>query len=148
MKKKRQSPKRARPQGPKPEEERGGGTLPERKDHVLQARVPPSLYNHLIAQARRLRVPVSNLVRNILEDSTRMVENIVDSGIEIAEAIGKGMNEEDLSSVLGWQPMIANKQLACSHCGRAIRKGSQAFMSVGAPGSRTFVICEGCKCEI
>ena len=115
---------------------------------MLQARVPPSLYNHLVAQARRLRVPVSNLVRNILEDSTRMVENIVDGGIEIAEAIGKRMDDEDLSSVLGWQPMIANRHLACCHCGGEIRKGKEAFMSVGVPGSRTFVICEACKCEV
>lgn len=153
MKKKRTpkkavSPKRKGTQGPEPEEDQGKEPAAERKDRVLQARVSPSLYNDLVAKARRLRVPVSNLVRNILEDSTRMVENIVDSGIEIAEAIGEGMGEEDLSSVLGWQPMIANKRLACSYCGQPIPKGSDAFMSVGAPGSRTFVICEGCKCEI
>jgi len=135
-------------QGPRPAQGSGDPHEGERKDHVLQARVPRSLYNDLVAQARRLRVPVSNLVRNILEDSTRMVENIVDGGIEIAEAIGRGMDEEDLSSVLGWQPMIANKRLACSRRGCMIEKGSHAFMSVGAPGSRTFVICEGCKCEI
>ena len=148
--KKKPSSKKAPRQGPKPEKEGGNrpGLGEERKDRVLQARVSPSLYNHLVAQARRLRVPVSNLVRNILEDSTRMVENIVDSGIEIAEAIGKGMDEEDLSSVLGWQPMIANKRLACSHCGHPIQKGREAFMSVGVAGSRTFVICEGCKCKI
>ncbi len=93
-------------------------------------------------------MPVSNLVRNILEDSTRMVENIVDGGIEIAEAIGKGMDPEEILSVLGWQPMIANKRLSCSHCGHPIQKGSEAFMSVGAPGSRAFVICEACKCEM
>jgi hypothetical protein len=147
MKKKR-SPKKSRPRGPKPMADPGKGPAAERKDRVLQARVSPSLYNDLVAQARRLRVPVSNLVRNILEDSTRMVENIVDSGIEIAQAIGKGMDDEDLSSVLGWQSMIANKRLACSHCGHPIEKGADAFMSVGAPGSRTFVICEGCKREI
>jgi hypothetical protein len=146
--KKKPSPKKPRRQGPKPEKDGGNRPEAERKDRVLQTRVCPSLYNNLVAQARRLRVPVSNLVRNILEDSTRMVENIVDSGIEIAEAIGKGMDDEDLSSVLGWQPMIANKRLACSHCGLPIEKGSEAFMSVGAPGSRTFMICEDCKCKI
>ncbi len=147
MTKKRRPPQKRR-RGPKPERFREASQEPERKDRVLQARVPPSLYNRLVVQARRLRVPVSNLVRNILEDSTRMVENIVDGGIEIAEAIGQGMSEEDLSSVLGWQPMIANKRLSCSRCGEAISKGSEAFMSVGPPGSRTFVLCEGCKCEI
>ena len=146
--KKKASTKKPRRKRPEPEQGRADRPEKERKDRVLQARVSPSLYNHLVAQARRLRVPVSNLVRNILEDSTRMVENIVDGGIEIAEALGRGMDEEDLSSVLGWQPMIANKRLACSHCGHPIEKGSEAFMSVGAPGSRTFVIFEGCKCRI
>jgi len=146
MKKKRPPRKRgsrpASPSNPKTAEGRGD----ERKDHVLQARVPPSLYNDLVAQARRLRVPVSNLIRNILEDSTRMVGNIVEGSIEIAEAIAGGVGEEELSSVLGWQPMIANKRLACSHCGSRIEKGREAFISVGTPGSRTYVICEGCKC--
>ncbi len=148
MSKKREDTERARQKGPEAEPAGNGELQPERKDRVLQARVSPSLYNQLVAQARRLRVPVSNLVRNILEDSTRMVENIVDGGIEIAEAFGKGVDEQELSSVLGWQPMVANRRLACSRCGRTIEKGSEAFTSVGAPGGRTFVICEGCKCEM
>jgi hypothetical protein len=148
MGKKRQPSKKRRQESPGPGPSAEGGRELERKDHVLQTRVPLSLYTNLLAQARRLRVPVSNLVRNILEDSTRMVENIVDGGIEIAEAIGRGTDEEDLSSVLGWQPMMANRRLACSRCGCAIPKGGDAFMSVGAPGGRTFVICEGCKCGI
>ena len=146
--KKKPSPKKSRRQEPEPEKDGGNRPEAERKDRVLQARVSPSLYNDLVAKARRLRVPVSNLVRNILEDSTRMVENIVDSGIEIAEAIGKGMDGQDLSSVLGWHLMMTNKRLACSHCGHPIQKGRDAFMSVGASGSRTFVICEDCKCKI
>jgi len=120
----------------------------ERKDRVLQARVSQSLYKDLVEQARRLRVPVSNLVRNILEDSTRMVENIVDSSLEIADVLRGKTTEEDLSSVLGWQPMTANRKLSCSHCGTSIQKGGQAFMSVGLPGGRTLVICEGCKNNI
>ena len=148
MNKKRQDTKRARQKGLEAEPAGNVALQSERKDHVRQARVSPSLYNQLLAQARRLRVPVSNLVRNILEDSTRMVENIVDGGIEIAEAIGRGVDEQDLTSVLGWQPMIANRRLTCSRCGRAIQKGGEAFMSVGAPGGRTFVICGECKCEI
>ena len=148
MKKKEQTRQNRRHQGSRAAQGSGNVRGGERKDHVLQARVPLSLYNNLVDQARRLRVPVSNLVRNILEDSTRMVENIVDGGIEIAEAIGKGMDEEDLSSVLGWQPMIANRRLTCSCRGCVIEKDSEAFMSVGAPGRRTFVICEECKCEI
>lgn len=147
MKKKQDQKKRRQEDSTR---ERRGGARPEqeRKDRVLQARVSQSLYKDLVAQASRLRVPVSNLVRNILEDSTRMVENIVDSSLEIAEALSGGGGEEDLSSVLGWQPMIANRRLVCSKCRQSIQKDDQAFMSVGAPGGRTIVICDGCKCEI
>ena len=120
----------------------------ERKDHVLQTRISKSMYQDLVSQARRLRVPVSNLVRNILEDSTRMVENIVDSGLQIAEVLSGQIDEQDLSAVLGWQPMIANRSLACAGCGHSIEKSEEAFMSVGAPGGRTLVICGECKCKI
>lgn len=148
MKKKQQTRQNRRHQGS--QAARGGGNVREgeRKDHVLQARVPRSLYNNLVAHARRLRVPVSNLVRNILEDSTRMVENIVDGSMEIAEAMGTGMGEEELSSVLGWQSMTANRRLTCSYRGCVIEKGTEAFVSVGPPGGPTFVICDECKCEI
>jgi hypothetical protein len=122
--------------------------LREKKDKVLQARVPESLYTDLVAKARRLRVPVSNLVRNILEDSVRMVENIVDSGLDIAEAIGGRASTDELSQVLGWQPMDANRELPCAHCGKAIEKGGEGFTSVGAPNGRTFVICGVCKDEV
>jgi len=129
----------------KPRKDRSGA---ERKDRVLQARVPKSLYDDLVLQAHRLRVPVSNLVRNILEDSFRMVENIVDGGIEIAAALRgvKGVN--DLSAVLGWQPMVAGRRLTCACCGGAIEKDGGAFISIGAPGGRNVVICEKCKCEV
>ena len=115
---------------------------------MLQARVSQSLYKDLVDQALKLRVPVSNLVRNILEDSTRMVENIMDSSLEIAEVLSGKTTEEELSSVLGWQEMTANRQLACSKCRDPIQKNHQAFISVGAPEGRTFVICEACKGEI
>lgn len=122
----------------------GGG----RKDHVLQTRVTKGLYNDLVVQARRLRVPVSNLVRNILEDSFRIVENIVDNSLDIAQAIGGKMDENALASVMGWQPMIANRQLACAHCQARISKGDEAFTSVGAPGGRLIVICKECECRL
>ncbi len=125
-----------------------GRGAPEPKDKVLQTRVPKSLYNDLAAQARRLRVPVSNLVRNILEDSLRMVENIVDGSLDIVEALGSKADEQELAAVIGWQPMTPNRQLPCSRCGRSLEKDSDAFVSVGAPGQKTFVICGECKCKL
>ena len=119
----------------------------DRKDHVLQARVSKEMYKDLVLQAKRLRVPVSNLVRNILEDSLRMVENIVDGGIEIAETLSGKVGKDDLDAVVGWQAIIANKSLPCSCCNRQIGKGDEVFMAVGAPKGRTIIVCGECKCK-
>lgn len=118
------------------------------KDRVLQTRVPKGLYEDLVAQARRLRVPVSNLVRNILEDSVRMVENIVDGGLDIAEALAKSPGGFDPAAVAGWQPLVANRRLVCANCRKPIRKGDDAYLSVGEPGGRVHTICRSCQCEI
>ncbi len=118
------------------------------KDRVLQTRVPKGLYEDLVTQARRLRVPVSNLVRNILEDSVRMVENIVDGGLDIAEALAKPGRDFDPSVVAGWQPMVANRRLTCAKCRKPIRKGDDSFLSVGEPNGRVHTICRSCQCEI
>lgn len=99
-------------------------------------------------RARGLRVPVSNLVRNILEDSTRMVDTILEGGFKIAEALSGTVEENLLSDVLGWQPMIANREILCSRCKAPILKGAEAFVSVGPAHGRTIVICKGCKCEV
>ncbi|MCL4233364.1 MAG: BrnA antitoxin family protein [Deltaproteobacteria bacterium] len=127
---------------------RGRPPSDDPKDRVLQTRVPKGLYEDLVTQARRLRVPVSNLVRNILEDSVRMVENIVDSGLDIAEAFAKSPGAFDPSVVAGWQPMVANRRLVCANCRKPIKKGEDAFLSVGEPGGRVHTICRSCQCEI
>ncbi len=115
---------------------------------MLQTRVPRSLYHELVARAKGLRVPVSNLVRNILEDSTRMVDTILEGGLRIAEVLGSGTEQKDLSDVLGWQSMLLQRDISCGRCKRLITKGSCAFVGVGSPHARSVVICEGCKCEI
>jgi hypothetical protein len=120
----------------------------ERKDQLLQARVPKSLYDLLVTRARQLRVPVSNLVRNILEDSARMVGNIVEGGLEIAGALAEKVGPGDLLAVVGWQTMVANQKINCPRCGVLIKKGGNAFLSVGATGGRAIVICPACRRDI
>jgi hypothetical protein len=119
-------------------------TVRETKDRVLQARVPASLYADLVQQARQLRVPVSNLVRNILEDSLRMVENLVDGGLEIAAALAPRASAAELAAVLGWQRLETNRAMPCRRCGRTIAKGEAALLSVSPPGARALVLCEDC----
>jgi len=79
---------------------RGPGRPPldpeERKDKVLHARIPESLDAELRREARKLRMPVSNLVRNILEDTLHLVDDIVADSLTIADTVrrdAKGVAE-------------------------------------------------------
>jgi hypothetical protein len=67
-----------------------------RKERVLHTRISDDLDEALQDAARRLRVPVSNLVRNVLEDVFDVVEAVtenvgefVDDVVEEAQGIGR-----------------------------------------------------------
>jgi hypothetical protein len=77
-----------------------------------------------------------------------MVENIVDSGLDIAEALSGKADDDELSAVVGWQPMLTNRKISCARCAAELAKNDEAFMSVGAPSGRTIVICKECKCQL
>ena len=63
----------------------------ERKDKIIQTRVNEALDDRLKQEAKRRRLPVSQLIRNLLEDSFELVGNVVDNVDAIAQdAIGLG----------------------------------------------------------
>jgi len=48
-----------------------------RKDRLIQTRVPQNLESTLKDEARRRRLSVSHLIRNVLEDTFNLVDNVV-----------------------------------------------------------------------
>ena len=81
---------RQRPRRDEPQADRGG----DRKDHVLHTRISEQLDETLRHAAGEMRVPVSNLVRNVLEDVfdvvetvTENVEDLVENLMDEAEAV-------------------------------------------------------------
>src|SRR5262245_61605067 len=59
----------------------------QRKERVLHTRVSDELDEALQDAARRLRVPVSNLVRNVLEDVFDVVEAVTENVGELVEDV-------------------------------------------------------------
>lgn len=153
------------------------GDAPERakKERVLHTRVPAVLEQELKRLATNLKMPVSNLVRAILEDALDAVDAVgqrAEGELQgIAErlrvqrdalrgaAVGPGaaarqpgarpgdVGEEDdaaaegatpecpassdaLEGVIGFQPLVLAASAACTVCGRALPKGSQACRGV------------------
>jgi len=50
---------------------------PERKDRLIQARVPQDLESTVKAEAERRRLSVSHLIRSVLEDAFDLVDDVV-----------------------------------------------------------------------
>lgn len=145
----------------------------KRKDRVLHTRVPEELEDALQKKAVALRIPVSNLIRNILEDAFQFVENVVADGLSITDSIRKdaisiaettktGFSalkqpqktlkkispdkkklDSVLSQVYGWQEIVLNKSGACFVCTKEVKKGSKAKMSAGSVTPPVF-LCRPC----
>jgi hypothetical protein len=65
-----------------------------RKDRLIQARVPRGLASTLQHEARRRRLSVSHLIRNVLEDTFQLVDhvvaevdNLVSDSVELASQV-------------------------------------------------------------
>src|SRR5689334_2588698 len=61
----------------------------QRKDRLIQTRVPQDLENTLKDEARKRRLSVSHLIRNVLEDTFNLVDNVV-SEVDrvVADSVG------------------------------------------------------------
>lgn len=198
-----------------------------RKERVLHTRVSEQLSDDIRRFAEDLRVPASNLVRNVLEEVFTVVDNVTDDvgdlfddlideaeGVrervrkqadshqrrsrsrgrsrrgswrsafdgadeadveaefrrdETSEAGGKpsagrdsdsandqtaGEQSEAVDSkpraaelfpdILGWQPLVLNRDFACGRCERNLSAGESAFLGLGEQGLTQTALCGRC----
>ena len=133
----------------------------KKKERVIHTRVPAVLEQELKRLADNIRVPVSNLVRTILEDAVDMADRAgrgVESELHRAasaltskresilsrkkDALGK---KSPLEGVIGFQPLTLASDARCARCDAAIDEGDDAFLGVGAdPTSPRVVVCGDC----
>lgn len=66
---------------------RGRTAEAERKEKVLHTRISENLADDIFRVAEDLRVPVSNLVRNVLEDVFSVVESVTDNVGDLLEDV-------------------------------------------------------------
>ncbi len=127
-----------------------------KKERVLHTRIPAVLEGELKAAARALRVPVSNLVRTILEDAVsiadRASERVEDRLSRAAKTVhdergrlrSKVEKKPNLDDVVAYQPVVMAKASDCAKCGAALAEGDKAGLAVGElPGVPRFV-CASC----
>ncbi len=152
--------------------------MSERKDRLIQTRVPRQLESTLKQEAQRQGTTVSELVREILEDALDLVDDVVadvDSIVTDAVALGRQVAagakrvaatargrgsgrpradadparvDGDLADVDAWNEVVLNRELQCSRCGAVLAKGASAFTGVGGSDPARSWLCTTCRAEV
>ena len=153
------------PQPPASEPEDVGDERADRKERVLHTRVPAVLEAELKRFAQGLRIPVSNLVRTILEDAMQFADSAsenVESRLKQAahhlgherERLKKRVvpppppeSQTALRDVIAFNTVTVAQRVSCASCAKRLEPGDRAHLGLsdrpleGAP--RVFV-CDDC----
>jgi len=142
---------------------RGRKPIPdkERKDQLVQTRVPGELSQTLRDAAKKNRVTVSQLIRNVLEDTFDLVDTVVADAVSlghgvkrdalrIAETAKTGKRAmaapaRNLGGVDAWQEVLLNRDVQCARCGIIVTRGSRAAFGIGGdPALPKIWLCASC----
>jgi hypothetical protein len=132
----------------------------EKKERVLHTRVPALLERELKRFADHLRVPVSNLVRAILQDALSVADaagtsieerlkNAAKTLEQERERLKKKVQPDPLLGVVAFQWVTLAQPAACAKCDRALPRGSGAHLGL-TDGPRTgpnIMLCQVCLPE-
>lgn len=136
----------------------------DRKDQLVQTRVPGELSETLREAAKKNRVTVSQLIRNVLEDTFDLVDNVVGEAVNLGQTVkrdamriaesakGRGKrpagpgDADPLADVEAWQEVRVNREVVCAQCARVIDRGEHAFFGIGSdPAAPKVWLCSACE---
>lgn len=128
-------------------------TAMKRKEEYLGARVPRELRAKVIARANELGIPVSILIRNILEEAfppNNDSHAAVAAGAGVTTAATSSGNTArvpvtEFPNVIGWEQITLNRAMTCTACGRRIEPGVRVTLGLTSPGEEHVIICGNCK---
>ncbi len=104
------------------------GRTEGRKERVLHTRVPAVLEQELKRVANAWRVPVSNVVRALLEDALDTLEHLSGSSDAPEPAEAPTPAAAPLEGAVGVTPITLVHDAVCGVTGDALPAGSEAYM--------------------
>jgi hypothetical protein len=149
---------------------RGRRPLPPgvKKEKLVQTRVPGVLDETLREQARKNRVSVSQLIRNVLEDTFNLVENAVSEAAALGQTVKRDAKrlaatatgqrrktsapiEEPVwfEAVYAWQDVVLNREAGCAMCKRLIERGDHGLIGLEPGGAKPrYTLCPTCAATL
>jgi len=120
-------------------------TAMKRKEEYLGARVPRELRAKVIDRANELGIPVSILIRNVLEEAFSETAAGT-AGMQAAAGDSQPVADSyDYPDVIGWEQITLNRPMTCSGCARQIDAGSRVTLGLTSPGGDHVILCGNCK---
>jgi hypothetical protein len=138
----------------------------DRKDQLIQTRVPDELSETLREAAKKKRVTVSQLIRDVLEDTFDLVDNVVGEAVHLGSTVKRdamriaetakgrsrrsaGAASDPLAAVEAWQPVRLNRDVVCAQCARVVARGEQAAFGIsGDPSAPKVWLCAACAARL
>jgi hypothetical protein len=141
---------------------RGRVPLPdsERKAKLIQTRVGDALDEVLREAAKQRRMTVSQLIRNILEDTFQRADNADDADAQpgtgarrdsrrAAAAPRARPRTNPIEDVDAWQDVIVGRQAACEQCLELLNRGDKALIGVSDdPAAPKVWLCPKCAAKL
>jgi hypothetical protein len=140
-------------------EEQPDSEKEDKKERVLHTRVPAVLEAELKRFAQNLRIPVSNLVRTILEDALvvadaagdRVEERLRKTASQLQserERLRRKIKPDPLSDVYAFQQVTVAQATTCAKCEVALEAGDHAHLGLIDPtvsgGIARVFVCDAC----
>jgi hypothetical protein len=111
-------------------------------DKVVNTRVSKKLYEKISSKARKNRVSISNLIRNLVEDTLEIHEDFHEA---IDKKIKKYFTEADKEDILGFQEVALAKDAVCDNCGKVLKVPDVAYIAFLSEGDVKIIFCSTCK---
>ena len=128
----------------------GFSTAMKRKEDYLGARVPKELKQKVIKHAAGLGIPVSILIRKVLErafseSDSDTSSTSVNYHTEIPQVrLGK-IATNSYPKVLGWERIRLNRRTVCDGCGINVESGVYATLGLSLRGDDHVILCDICS---
>lgn len=120
----------------------------KRKEEFLGARVPKELRDRVITKANELNIPVSILIRQILEEA------FSNKGMDVVKSVVANNVTDGLApnpsyalkypDVIGWEKISLNKMMTCATCSHALLAGIGVYYGVGGNAGSQVILCQTC----
>jgi len=122
----------------------------KRKEEYLGARVPKSLKDRVIAQADEMNIPVSLLIRRVLEEAfSENSESRNEWSISVTDNNDKqSVTNDKFGDIVGWKTMEVNQDRSCERCREPLPKGSEAMLGFTTSNNGYVIVCHQCKTQL